>query len=341
MSNTFFQVYNEPGNKKSRKTKRITHKYKRKTRSKKQGGAKMPSRKFKRKTRSRQKGGDGDLYYNIVEAIERGNSILLEKLLSRGDAHKYVNMENGIHYGPPLVRASAIGNSAKDIKNIIHAGADVNANDDNGDTALIIASENGYTDIMKILLDAGADVNVKNKDGDTALMLTTERLRNPEKRKEIISTLLDAGADVNAKNKRNNTALFIAIRRGYKDLVKILLNAGADVNARTNYNETPLILANDFEYPEIVTMLEEAIEIRGNKYEAMELVRHRKQKKSHENSLRSQAYWNMPTTDTVLYNNLYKNYKLPPPDRLGGKTNKRKTRLDKKRTKKNHNNKLR
>ena len=51
---------------------------------------------------------------------------LLQQLLFRGVAPEYVNMDNGSIEGPPLVRASAYGNSARDIKNILNAGADVN-----------------------------------------------------------------------------------------------------------------------------------------------------------------------------------------------------------------------
>jgi len=46
-----------------------------------------------------------------------------------------------------------------------------------------------YTDIVKLLIENGADVNVKDKDGMTALMYASE-----EGYTEIVSLLKNAGA---------------------------------------------------------------------------------------------------------------------------------------------------
>ena len=48
-------------------------------------------------------------------------------------------------------------------------GADVNAKDPDGRTALYWASRNGHTDCVKLLIEAKADVNAKDSDGRTAL----------------------------------------------------------------------------------------------------------------------------------------------------------------------------
>lgn len=42
--------------------------------------------------------------------------------------------------------------------------------DENGWTALMYASKKGHTVVVKELLENGADVNAKNKTGKTALM---------------------------------------------------------------------------------------------------------------------------------------------------------------------------
>ena len=48
-------------------------------------------------------------------------------------------------------------------------GANVNAKDEDGRTALHLAAFNGHADIVEALLRHGADVNAKDKDGYTAL----------------------------------------------------------------------------------------------------------------------------------------------------------------------------
>ena len=54
---------------------------------------------------------------------------------------------------------------------LLSANADVNAVDEDGETALYLAAEAGDSDIVKLLLDAGADVNIRNEDGETALVI--------------------------------------------------------------------------------------------------------------------------------------------------------------------------
>src|SRR5260370_19225882 len=57
-------------------------------------------------------------------------------------------------------------------------GADVNARDCDGDTALMLAAERGHIELVKVLLKNGADVNAENLNGETALMRAAERQRS-------------------------------------------------------------------------------------------------------------------------------------------------------------------
>jgi ankyrin repeat protein len=75
---------------------------------------------------------------------------------------------------------------------------------------------------VKRLLAKGADVNAKDRDGSTALMIASS-LDKPE----VVQLLLDEGADVNARNKNGLTALMLASKQGYRKVKELLIKAGA------------------------------------------------------------------------------------------------------------------
>jgi ankyrin repeat protein len=64
------------------------------------------------------------------------------------------------------------------IKLLIDKGANVNATDKDGGTALMKATDEGQADIVKLLIDKGADVSAKNNGGLTAAdSICTDPLR--------------------------------------------------------------------------------------------------------------------------------------------------------------------
>src|ERR1700674_4078125 len=95
----------------------------------------------------------------------------------------------------------------------------------------------GSMKAMKLLLNAGADVNAKNDCGATALLWCA---RDGEKAR----VLIDHGADVNARSKQGRTPIMLAsMREGGSDIVALLLSKGADVNVAESRSETALALA--------------------------------------------------------------------------------------------------
>jgi ankyrin repeat protein len=75
---------------------------------------------------------------------------------------------------------------------------------------------------VRYLLDAGADIEAKNKYGITALMYASSK--GDEK---AVQLLLDAGADVNAKDNWEETAFQYALKWNYVYIAQILKDAGA------------------------------------------------------------------------------------------------------------------
>ncbi len=69
---------------------------------------------------------------------------------------------------------------------LLEVGADVNAKDIGGYTALMWAAGLGHIDTVKLILDHGADVNVRNNYKNTALALA--------EKEEVVNLLTQAGA---------------------------------------------------------------------------------------------------------------------------------------------------
>jgi ankyrin repeat protein len=102
-------------------------------------------------------------------------------------------------------------------------GAEVNAVNRIGDTALYLAAENGHTYTVKALIDLGAEVNTANLGGWTPLMMTAARGDL-----ETISLLLEHGADFRPRNRWGATALSEA-RNSFRanQATELLMRAGA------------------------------------------------------------------------------------------------------------------
>ena len=176
-----------------------------------------------------------------------------------------------------LVR-SARQNSLDEVRAALAAGADVNATDRTGDTALNCAAATGNVELVNVLLAAGAradvcrpgaaplfagvgeevidalvragaDPNARvTPDGATPLSVAANIGRVNEAR-----ALLARGARVNERDGEGATALLLAAERGHIAAVELLLAAGADVNLPHRSGRTPLMAA--LNHPTIVTRL--------------------------------------------------------------------------------------
>jgi hypothetical protein len=107
---------------------------------------------------------------------------------------------------------------------LLTAGADKEAKDVLGDTALILASGVGHSKCVKLLLEAGANIEVK--DG-AALILAAQNGHA-----KIVEQLLNAGCDVNVVNADGASALVAAVVLNNIDCVRALVRAGADVSIK-------------------------------------------------------------------------------------------------------------
>lgn len=124
------------------------------------------------------------------------------------------------------------------IKILLESGANVNSKNDNNATPIMGASYWGLIRIIEILLKSGARVNDATKAGVTALMGCADS-------KQVVEILIKAGADVNAKDKEGRNALFHAVNKERIETLEALLENGAEVNIKDRWGVTPLMLAEN------------------------------------------------------------------------------------------------
>ena len=144
-----------------RKTKKSKpDKSNRKTRSKKQGGAKMPyvGRYYENPSAKLWDGVYNNYYKKVEQAFKEGADINMKN-------------DNGVWF---LLVASGHGN-ARTVNLLLEKGIDVNITDDydyNNNTALSTAVINAKYDVVELLIEKGADINKENNKGDTPLIHT-------------------------------------------------------------------------------------------------------------------------------------------------------------------------
>ena len=140
----------------------------------------------------------------------------------------------------PVADAAAQGD-LEAVRRLLREGADVNAPQGDGMTALHWAAERGDAELADVLLYAGARVDAGTRIGH----YTPLHLASRGARATVVEVLLDAGSDPNASTTNSGTTpLHLAAATGDRAVVKVLVEAGADVNGREGaWGQTPLIFA--------------------------------------------------------------------------------------------------
>ena len=117
--------------------------------------------------------------------------------------------------------------------------------------SIFTAAANGLVDAVKKHLAAGADVNAKNKSGYTALHLSAKRGHDA-----VAAVLLEAKADVALASRSGKTALhYVADYNGNLDLAKRLIAGQAPINTKDGRKRTPLDYAQLRKRAELAELL--------------------------------------------------------------------------------------
>lgn len=136
---------------------------------------------------------------------------------------------------------------------LVKAGANVNAANRYGVPPLAVACRNGNAAVVRLLLEADADANATMKGGETVLMLAA-RSGNVE----AVKALLVRGARHDARERHEQTALMWAAAEGHVAVVRALLEAGADMNVTLDSGFTPFFFAVREGHIDVVRALLEA-----------------------------------------------------------------------------------
>jgi len=104
-----------------------------------------------------------------------------------------------------------------EVKSLLDKGANIDARDGLGRTALTEAAEQGDLEIVRLLLSKGADVKANADSGWPALTKAAARGHL-----ELARLLLDNGVPIDAKDRNGSTALMKATRQGVRGRTEIL-----------------------------------------------------------------------------------------------------------------------
>lgn len=153
----------------------------------------------------------------------------------------------------PILEAARQDEAARVVA-LVHSGADVNARDAGGATALHWAAHHDDVALATTLIRGGARPGLSDDTGATPLFLACMNRSGP-----MVELLLGAGADANARLLNGETALMTCSRTGDAASVRALLSRGADTGRKEPlHDQTALMWAAAGRHSDVVALLVKA-----------------------------------------------------------------------------------
>jgi ankyrin repeat protein len=152
----------------------------------------------------------------------------------KGLVNETLNCDTRLHYDDvesPLIRASAIGESVKNITLLVRAGCDINGRDKLGQTAVYVAASNGNDEVIETLHKLGADLDLQNEHAAghiSSFDLDSDASAGPL----LIGLNMDGG-----------TPVYIAAWKGFTSTVEVLARLGANINTPDDDRCSPIFVA--------------------------------------------------------------------------------------------------
>jgi len=209
-------------------------------------------------------------YTPLAIAARSGHIDTMRTLLTQPD----INADSKDYRGWTALLEAAVGNHVKCLQILIGAGASIALTNQDGSTALDVATDYGHVDCvsllaevdtstdraviiaarrgnaacLRVLLEAKASPNVRDDGGRSALMLASAYGYS-----ECSRLLLGAGSNVCQLDKQGNSAVYYACNQRSIDCLQLLLDRGGDPNKQNNNGKTPLMITATSGSPEAIS----------------------------------------------------------------------------------------
>lgn len=192
----------------------------------------------------------------FLDAASSGNEDAVRSILSK-NSNEIVNAVISTGTGVTALMRAVQDNKPSVVEILLKSGADIERVRSDGCNALHLAAIFGHNGIVSALINAGADINAGiAKTGVTPLILASQ-----SGNLEVVKLLLASGANVASFTENGCTPLSLAAQNGHFNVASVLLSAGANVNATlVGFGErrdvTPLYLARQHNHHDIAKLLE-------------------------------------------------------------------------------------
>jgi len=158
----------------------------------------------------------------LLIACQKADLKLCQVLIDHGAS---VDVRNQDDRTPLMEAARQKQNGMELVKQLyqVDPNLDLNAQDKQGETALLEAARAGQPDIVQFLVERDANVNAANHRGETPII---EMAAYPDI--ESVDTLLKQGANACAHDSNHNTAISQAAKNGHLSILELLLGCLKD-----------------------------------------------------------------------------------------------------------------
>ena len=157
--------------------------------------------------------------------------------------------------GHSLIKSSANGD-LPDVLSLLKRKADPNFTDKKNWTALMWASSQGHTEIVKVLLEKNGKILMESGDKPTS-QHTPLHWSSFNGHLHVVWALLKQGFNPNDIDKYGNNCVHHAVAGSRKDILETFLALGVHASHKNNRSHLPIQMTSD---PEIKETLQEAID---------------------------------------------------------------------------------